>query len=68
MPENAGVPDVDLDDRAAPVAPTPTGHDDVDALLTELEGLRGTPVAEHVAVFERLHLGLRGVLDASTAG
>jgi hypothetical protein len=68
MPENPGAPDVDLDDRAAPVAPTPTGHDDVDALLGELGSLAGTPVADHVAVFERVHLGLRGVLDATTAG
>ena len=68
MPENPGAPDVDLDDRAAPVAPTPTGHDDVDALLAEIPTLVGTPVAEHVAVFERVHHGLRDVLDATTAG
>lgn len=68
MAENPGVPDVDLDDRTTPVAPTPTGDDDVDAVLAELSALSGTPVADHVVVFERVHHGLRGVLDATTAG
>ena len=43
-----------------------TGHEAVDAVLDSLDVLDGTPVAEHVRVFETAHDRLRGTL--ATAG
>lgn len=42
--------------------PGSTGDERVDATLAALGALQGTPVAGHVAVFERVHLGLQEVL------
>lgn len=39
-----------------------TGHPVVDRVLDSLEDLAGTPVADHVAVFESAHDQLRGAL------
>ncbi|WP_198653799.1 hypothetical protein [Actinocorallia populi] len=47
--------------------PGSTGDERVDAVLAVLGTLPGTPVAGHVAVFERVHLGLQEVL-ADTDG
>ncbi|WP_344235265.1 hypothetical protein [Actinocorallia libanotica] len=48
--------------------PGSTGDERVDAVLAALGALPGTPVAGHVAVFERVHLGLQEVLaDAESA-
>jgi len=47
--------------------PGSTGDERVDAVLTALGALQGTPVAGHVAAFERVHLGLQEVL-ADTDG
>ncbi|MFC6285378.1 hypothetical protein ACFP3Q_04375 [Nocardioides sp. GCM10027113] len=44
--------------------PVRTGVPEVDAVLDEVDGLDGTPVDEHVAVFERAHEQLRRALDA----
>lgn len=44
-----------------------TGSDAVDGVLTEVAGLAGRPVDEHVAVFERAHEQLRRALDAAPA-
>ena len=41
-----------------------TGVEEVDDVLDSVEGLEGTPVDEHVAVFEDAHERLRGALDA----
>lgn len=55
-----------VEDAATEV--TSTGHPRVDAVLESLAGLEGTPVEEHVAVFERAHDTLRGALaDAGDA-
>ena len=43
--------------------PVRTGVEDVDAVLEAVEGLEGTPVDEHVAVFEHAHDRLRRALD-----
>ncbi len=44
--------------------PVRTGVEEVDDVLTSVEDLEGTPVDEHVAVFEDAHDRLRGALDA----
>jgi len=41
-----------------------TGDPTVDAVLDQLTDVEGTPVDEHVAVFERAHEQLRRALDA----
>lgn len=41
-----------------------TGVAAVDQVLAEVAAVSGTPVAEHVAVFERAHDQLRRALDA----
>ncbi len=41
-----------------------TGVPAVDAVLSEVAGLAGLPVADHVGVFERAHDQLRRALDA----
>lgn len=61
-------PEVDLDDRPVPAPLAPTGDARVDEVLAPLAGLGATPVRTHVAVFEEIHDGLRGVLDQTTAG
>lgn len=43
-----------------------TGNEAVDAVLDSLDVLDGTPVSEHVRVFEAAHDRLRGTL--ATAG
>ena len=48
--------------------PEPTGLPAVDEVLASLDRLDELPVAEHVAVFESAHEGLRGALaDRPTA-
>lgn len=42
--------------------PGSTGDERVDAMLAALGTLQGTPVAGHVAVFERVHRGLQEIL------
>lgn len=44
--------------------PVRTGDPAVDAVLDQLADVEGTPVDEHVAVFERAHEQLRRALDA----
>ncbi len=39
-----------------------TGSVDVDAVIDSLDGLDGTPVVAHVAVFEQAHESLRRAL------
>ena len=41
-----------------------TGVAAVDRVLADVAAVAGTPVAEHVAVFERAHDQLRRALDA----
>jgi hypothetical protein len=59
------VEDVDLSAQET-AEPVRTGLEGVDAVLRSIEDLEGTPVDEHVAVFEQAHERLRGVLDAGT--
>jgi hypothetical protein len=40
-----------------------TGNETVDRVLGSFEGLEGTPVNEHVAVFESAHEQLRSALS-----
>lgn len=42
----------------------PTGVAAVDRVLVDVAAVAGTPVAGHVAVFERAHEQLRRALDA----
>ncbi|MFJ6216080.1 hypothetical protein ACIQGZ_22505 [Streptomyces sp. NPDC092296] len=62
MSEPAGV------DPAArplpPVEPEETGNAEVDAVLSRLEELEGTPTDAHVAVYEDVHQRLRSTLAA----
>jgi hypothetical protein len=44
--------------------PVRTGVEEVDAVLDSVDQLEGTPVDEHVAVFEDAHDRLRRALDA----
>lgn len=44
--------------------PVRTGDPAVDSVLDQLAEVEGTPVDEHVAVFERAHEQLRRALDA----
>jgi hypothetical protein len=62
MSENA----VEQPDDAVAVAgePVRTGVEEVDAVLESVEALDGTPVDDHVAVFEQAHERLRHALDA----
>ena len=50
------------DEPATRVESEGTGSVDVDAVIDSLDGLDGTPVAEHVAVFEQAHESLRRAL------
>lgn len=47
---------------AVPPAPQ-TGHEQVDAVLTELDGLADQPVADHHDRLARAHEALHGVLS-----
>ena len=49
-------------EEPAPSSVEPTGHPQVDAVLDSLAGLDGTPVEDHVAVFESAHDTLRSAL------
>jgi hypothetical protein len=44
--------------------PVRTGVEEVDDVLASVDGLEGTPVDDHVAVFENAHDRLRRALDA----
>lgn len=51
--------------QSAPGVPSPaalTGHPAVDEVLGSLDALEALPVADHVAVFDRAHEGLRRAL------
>jgi hypothetical protein len=48
--------------------PLRTGVQEVDAVLDSVADLDGTPVDEHVGVFEQAHERLRGALDGRTDG
>ncbi len=62
MTDAAPEPDPDV----LEVEPVRTGVAQVDAVLTSLEGLDATEVAEHPAVFERAHEQLRRALDGGS--
>lgn len=66
--EQPGGPDVvsDLQSTVQETEPVRTGVEGVDAVLRSVEDLEGTPLEEHVAVFERAHEQLRGALDADS--
>lgn len=51
-----------VEDAALAPDVEPTGHPQVDAVLASLSDLDGTPVEEHVAVFESAHDTLRSAL------
>ncbi|MCW2756080.1 MAG: hypothetical protein JWQ32_3491 [Marmoricola sp.] len=56
----------DLLDSDVPASvPVETGHAAVDEVLRSLSALDGTPVDEHVAVFERSHEQLRRTLSGA---
>ncbi len=48
--------------------PVRTGVEEVDAVLESVDGLDGTPVDGHVAVFEGAHDQLRRALDGRSEG
>ncbi|MFB4318738.1 hypothetical protein [Actinomadura sp. 21ATH] len=50
---------------AAPPGPEPTGDPRVDDALAGLNGLAGTPVAGHVAVFGEIHRRLQDLLTSA---
>lgn len=47
-------------------APT-TGHPQVDAVISAMQGLTERPLEEHVAVFEQAHQTLRGALSEAAS-
>ena len=61
-----------MDERPTPIEGDPDGTADdgstgvaaVDQVLADVAAVSGTPVAGHVAVFERAHDRLRRALDA----
>ncbi|GAB2609234.1 hypothetical protein GCM10027168_47840 [Streptomyces capparidis] len=56
-------------DAAVPVpAADGTGDPQVDAVLAQLDAVAGLGTGDHVAVFEDVHEGLRGVLTALDSG
>lgn len=58
-------------DPRAPRSAEPVDTDPaqaVDRVLVELDGLAERPLAEHVAVFERVHAALGDALAAGAAG
>jgi hypothetical protein len=62
-------PGADAQGRPGPAGPRPaTGDSRVDEAVSQLEDLAGLPVAEHPAVFERVHQRLTDALgDAGAA-
>ena len=62
-------PGADASGRADPAGPRPaTGDSRVDEAVSQLDDLAGLPVAEHPAVFERVHQRLTEALgDAGAA-
>lgn len=54
-----------LGEDVAESVPAETGHAAVDEVLRSLSALDGTPVDEHVAVFERSHEQLRRTLSGA---
>lgn len=50
------------DHDPAPAVDESTGNPAVDAVLESVAGVEGTPVAEHVGVFESAHERLRSAL------
>ncbi len=52
----------DTPDDAPPAAPG-TGAASIDAALGRLDGLDGSPLGDHAAVYERVHNELRSALD-----
>ncbi len=59
-----GIPETDQPETSVPDAePERTGVEEVDDVLTSLQGLDDSPVEEHPAVFERAHERLRQALD-----
>lgn len=55
-------------DSASAAEVRSTGHEIVDAVLRSLQSLDDTPVAEHVAVFDRAHGELRQALNDAGRG
>ena len=61
-------PGADAPGRADPGGPRPaTGDSRVDEAVSQLEDLAGLPVAEHPAVFERVHQRLTEALGNAGA-
>jgi len=65
MSENAPEPTAEETAAAAQELSEPvrTGVEEVDSVLESVDDLDGTPVDEHVAVFEGAHDQLRRALD-----
>lgn len=70
MSENAPEPTAEETAAAAQEfsEPVRTGVEEVDAVLESVDDLDGTPVDEHVAVFEGAHDQLRRALDGRSDG
>jgi hypothetical protein len=61
-------PGADAAGRPGPAGPRPaTGDGRVDEALSQLEDLAGLPVAEHPAIFERVHQRLTEALGDAGA-
>lgn len=65
----ANVPDERVDVIAHREAPSyePTGVDAVDRVLADVAAAVGSPLREHVRIFEQAHEQLRRALDAQPA-
>ena len=70
MSENPSEPTAEESAAAAQEfsEPVRTGVEDVDDVLASVDDLEGTPVDEHVAVFEGAHDRLRRALDGQADG
>jgi hypothetical protein len=63
-PMTERIPDADQPETSTHEAESErTGVEEVDDVLTSLQGLDDSPVEEHPAVFERAHERLRQALD-----
>jgi hypothetical protein len=60
--DDIGSGDVDVDCPATWTPPAPTGVASVDEALIGLSDLDGLPIAEHVAVYDRVHKQLQDSL------
>ena len=61
-------PGADAPGRPGPAGPRPaTGDSRVDEAVSQLEDLAGLPVAEHPAIFERVHQRLTEALGDAGA-